>query len=191
MENITGEKEMKKKCLKCGEVKSLTDFPKDKSRKDGLHPYCKNCTNEGITKHKNTEEGYLKMRYDGMNANESRTRRHGRKSKCHFTFDEFLAAWEKHKSIYGMKSAWGPGINNLEQHLPLTMIQKGEGQIGKTGSTKGAKLIGSNLSVDRLDPDRDYTIQNIIFIRGDENARKKNTSYEDCKIQMRLHEERF
>jgi len=191
MENITGEKEMKKKCPKCGEVKSLTDFPKDKSRKDGLHPYCKNCTNEGITKYKNTEEGYLKMRYDGMNANESRTRRHGRKSKCHFTFDEFLAAWEKHKSIYGMKSAWGPGINNLEQHLPLTMIQKGEGRIGKTGSIAGAKLIGSNLSVDRLDPERDYTLQNIIFIRGDENARKKHTNYNDCLIQIRLHKERF
>ena len=47
------------------------------------------------------------------------------------------------------------------------------------------------LSVDRLDSTKDYTLQNIIFIRGDENARKKDTSYEDCKIQMRLHEERF
>ena len=49
----------------------------------------------------------------------------------------------------------------------------------------------SNLSADRLDSNRDYTLQNIIFIRNDENGRKNNSSYEDCKIQIRLHEERF
>ena len=49
----------------------------------------------------------------------------------------------------------------------------------------------SNLSADRLDSDQDYTLQNLIFIRNDENSRKKNTTYEDCKIQIRLHEERF
>ena len=90
-----------------------------------------------------------------------------------------------------MKSAWGPGINHLEQHLPMTMIQHGKGQIGKVGGIKGSKLIKSNLSIDRLDSNRDYTLQNIIFIRSDENLRKKDTSYKDCKIQIRLHEERF
>ena len=59
------------------------------------------------------------------------------------------------------------------------------------GCLKGSKRTGSNLSVDRLDSGREYTLQNIIFIRNDENARKKNTTYKDCKIQMRLHEERF
>jgi hypothetical protein len=180
MEKETSEK----KCPRCGEVKSLTNFPKDKYKKSGYHSYCKNCVNEGITRYRNTERGYLKMRYDSMNCDD-------RKSKRLLTFDEFLAAWEKHKSIYGMKSAWGPGVDYLDQHLPITMIQKGNGQIGKVGSLKGAKLIGSNLSVDRLDPNLDYTIQNIIFIRTDENSRKKHTTYEDCKIQIRLHEERF
>ena len=126
------------------------------------------------------------MRYDGILP---RCRLNNR--KCHFTFDEFVAAWEKHKSIYGMKSAWGPGINNLEKHLPITMIIKGEGQVGKKGCLKGSKRIPSNLSIDRLDSGRDYTLQNIIFIRDDENKRKNSSSYEDCKIQIRLHEERF
>ena len=52
-------------------------------------------------------------------------------------------------------------------------------------------MIGSNLSVDRLDSNRHYTLQNLMFIRFDENVRKNSTSYEDCKIQIRLHEERF
>ena len=184
---------MKKKCSKCGEVKSSEDFHKSAPSKDGHHCWCKKCVNSNITKIKNTERGYLKTRYDSMRARERvRTyRRWGRASKCYITFEEFLNAFEKHKSIYGMRSAWGPGINNLEQHLPITMIFLGNGQEGKKGQIKGTQRTASNLSIDRLDPNLDYTLQNIIFIRSDENERKKDTTYEDCKIQMRLHEERF
>ena len=182
---------MKNKCTKCGEVKSSTDFPNDKNRKNGHHPYCKKCVNDGITRFRNTEKGYLKTRYHGIRGREFRRDRWGRKSKCLFTFEELLTTFKKHKSIYGMKSAWGPGIDHLEQHLPMTISQLGKGRLGKAGIIKGSKRTPSNLSVDRLDPNLDYTIQNIIFIRADENARKKDTSYEDCKIQMRLHQERF
>ena len=182
---------MKKKCTKCGEVKPLTLFAKDKSYKDGHHCYCKKCKNEGSTKRRNTERGYLKVRYDCMRGREFRKARWGRKSKCYFTFDEFLTAFEKHKSIYGMRSAWGPGPDHLEEHLPITTIQEGKGRLGRGGAIKGSKRIPSNLSIDRLDPNLDYTLQNIIFIRGDENSRKNATTYEDCKIHIRLYEERF
>jgi 5-methylcytosine-specific restriction endonuclease McrA len=36
---VTGEK----KCTKCGQVKALTEFSKDRHKKDGLHPSCKDC----------------------------------------------------------------------------------------------------------------------------------------------------
>ena len=133
--------------------------------------------------YKSTELGYLKDRYKNISMKKG--------PKCCFTFDEFLAAWKKHKSICGMRSAWGPGIDHLEQHLPITMIHKGEGQVGKMGCLKGAKRTGSNLSPDRLDSSKPYTIQNLIFIRVDENLRKKDTTYEDCLTQIKLHEERF
>lgn len=32
-----------KRCSKCGEERQLNDFPNDKSRRDGKHPYCKPC----------------------------------------------------------------------------------------------------------------------------------------------------
>ena len=175
-----------KKCTNCGEVKSLEDFTHDKKTKDGHNFWCKKCSNDLRTKYRNTEIGFLKMRYDGIL---TRCRLDNR--KCHFTFDEFLTAFKKHKSIYGMKSAWGPGPDHLEQHLPMKMIHAANGQVGLKGCAKGTKRILSNLSVDRLDPNRDYTIQNLIFIRFDENARKHSSSYEDCKIHIRLHEERF
>ena len=177
---------MRKKCPGCSEVKSLEDFQRKKSNKDGLQAWCAKCIKESQMKRGNTEIGFLKKRYSNI---KDRCKKENR--KCYFTLDQFLAAFEKHKSIYGMKSAWGPGVDHLEQHLPITRTHEGNGQRGKKGVAKGTKRIASNLSPDRLDSNRDYTLQNLIFIRSDENARKKDTTYEDCKIQMRLHEERF
>ena len=176
---------MNKKCTKCGEVKPSTLFPKDKNRKNGHHPWCKECLCNEMNKYRNTERGYLRMRYNSMRGRELSKDKWGRKSKCFFTFDEFLTAFDKHKSIYGMRSAWGPGPDHLEEHLPITMIQEGKGR------RKRYKRIPGNLSPDRLDPNLDYTLQNIIFIRSDENHRKNATRYEDCKIQIKLHEQRF
>ncbi len=179
------------KCTSCGEVKPLTLFYKDKTKKNGHHPWCKKCLNNGQHEYRNTENGYLRMRYNSMRRKELSKDKWSRKSKCFFTFDEFLAAFDKHKSIYGMRSAWGPGPDRLEEHLPITITREGKGQVGKSGALKGSKRTLSNLSVDRLDPNLDYTLQNIIFIRNDENRRKNNSSYSDCKIQMGLHEQRF
>ena len=169
--------ERKKKCIVCGKVKFFKDFSKHKTKKYGIQTYCKACVSKKEAEYKSTELGYLKDRYKSI--------RDKTKKRC-FSFDEFFAAWKKHKSIYGMKSAWGPGVNHLEQHLPITTITPGT----KRANEKTPRIM-SNLSADRLDSSKDYTIQNLIFIRNDENRRKNNTSYEDCKIQIRLHEERF
>jgi len=177
---------MKKKCPKCKNIKSSEDFSKRSLSKDGLQLWCDDCLKEYCKEIQSTEIGFLKKKYSDII---KRCRRDNR--TCYFTLDEFLAAFEKHKSIYGMKSAWGPGVDHLEQHLPVTRIYIGSGHKGKTGVPKGSKKIASNLSVDRLDSNLDYTLQNLIFIRGDENARKHSTSYRDCKIQIKLHEERF
>ena len=183
---------MKKKCSQCDEVKSLADFSKNKRGKDGLKSHCKTCDRKFKIEYRSTERGYLRYIYYSITSREKiRIPQNPISIKCHFTFEELVAAFEKHKSIYGMRSAWGPGVDHLEQHLPVTMIQHGNGQIGKVGGIKGAKRMGSNLSMDRLDSNRDYTLQNIIFIRNDENARKRDATYNDCKIQMKLHEERI
>jgi len=180
---------MKKRCTGCSETKPLTDFAKNKSRKSGIQEWCRKCIAEAAHEYRNTEKGYLKMKYDGLKERGVRNRKWGQKRKCCFTLKELRTAFAKHKSIYGMKSAWGPGINNLDEHLPVTTVYKGKGPLH--GCPKGSKRTNSNLSIDRLDPNLDYTLQNIIFIRGDENSRKKDTTYKDCLIQMRLHEERF
>ena len=172
---------MKKKCTHCGEIKSLNNFSKDKKSKDGKRWMCKVCDKIYRTAYRNTDEGYLNCLYQEM------TRTDRPKKKCHFTFEELCREFKKHKGTHGMKSAWGPGIEHLDQHLPITISAKGD----DAWSRGEGKRTASNLSVDRLDSNRDYTLQNIIFIRNDENTRKHSSSYEDCKIQIRLYEERF
>ena len=166
---------MKKKCSKCGELNPLTNFYKKKNK---LAAECKTCWikrgKKRDIKDFNTVIGFLKMRYKGI---KDRCRVQNR--KCYFTFKEFCEAFEKHKQKYGMNSAWGP------HHLPIIMIYQ-----GRKGH-KGNRHINSNLSCDRLDSSRPYTLQNLIFIRTDENNRKKDSSYEDCIAQIKLHEERF
>ena len=170
---------MKKKCVTCGEVKPLTDFHNQYT--DGrFSNECKICKNARSLRNGkklwNTEIGFLAWKYSGIKYREKKC--NDMSHRCWFTFEEFLAAWEKHKSIYGRRSAWGP------HHLPITMIYLGTKE-------NNNKRTGSNLSPDRLDSSKPYTIQNLIFIRNDENIRKKDTTYEDCFAQITLHEERF
>ena len=180
---------MRKKCTQCGKVKFLKNYFKAKDKRWKKAYYrseCKDCSSAMSTKYRSTEKGYLRHRYHNMNRNYQINKR-GRRNKCYLTLNEFIAAFQKHKNIYGMRSAWGPGPKHLDDHLPITMITPG------TRRRKGKKTprIMSNLSADRLDSDQDYTLQNLIFIRNDENLRKNRSTYEDCKIQIRLYEERF
>ena len=171
---------MKKKCITCGEVKPLTDFY---NYKDGyLRNECKICKNtrglQNVKKLWNTEIGFLGWKYSAI---KHREKKHKDMShQCFFTFKEFYRAFEEHKEKLGMRSAWGP------HHLPITMIYQ-----GRSKGQKGQRNLRSNLSPDRLDSCKPYTIQNLIFIRNDENIRKKDTTYEDCLTQIKLHEERF
>ena len=191
---------MKKKCRKCGELKPLTDFHKHKQYKDGYRNECAICICKYYKKHranniekyrgygrksKSTEKGFLKNKYANIQrrARELKDEKH----QCHFTYEEFDNAFQKHKERHGMKSAWGP------PHLEITRINQLRAGLGKGCKKRGLiqTRLKSQLSPDRLDSSKPYTIQNLIFIRADENSRKKDTTYSDCLIQVNLHEERF
>ena len=50
-----------KQCIKCGKVKSLTEFSKRSASEDGLQCYCKKCSNKVITKYNREVCGHLSM----------------------------------------------------------------------------------------------------------------------------------
>lgn len=41
-----------KQCAKCGQLKDLEEFYKDKTHKDGLQSICKNCVKERVSKYR-------------------------------------------------------------------------------------------------------------------------------------------
>ena len=184
----------KMKCGACQQMKTYNEFYKNKGKKHGLHDSCKICSRKSNAKYRSTEIGFIRRlftRASGRLHTEqnrkvkkySPSKRKGSldRYKCYFSWQEFWNVWEKHKEVYGMKSSWGP------PHEPITMICKGR------DSNKTLKLtqFPSNLSLDRLDSARPYTLQNIIFIRNDENKRKKDSTYRDCLIYIEKYKERF
>lgn len=69
--NFYKERNMKKVCAKCKEPKLFTEFNKDKNRKDGLQPRCKDCRKKH---HKKTyDDSNLKTR-NSINSKERRRR---------------------------------------------------------------------------------------------------------------------
>ncbi len=102
-------KEDTKKCSgPCGEVKSFTDFSKDKSRKCGRHPYCKLCqkqyredNKDKLLKQKkeyyedNKEEICKKQRQYNTDNNEEITKR--RKQNRLDNYEEFLECEKQYR----------------------------------------------------------------------------------------------
>jgi hypothetical protein len=63
-----------KRCSKCGELKPILDFPRNRKSRDGYHLYCKVCHNAQVRESKNRLHGgsrhyHLRRRY-GIGAEE-------------------------------------------------------------------------------------------------------------------------
>jgi len=97
--------------------------------------------------------------------------------KCCFSFEEFLKAWESHKINHG-------GTFCAVTGEPMTMI-------GLNDKNKKYKRNWSNVSVDRIDSSKPYTIQNIIFIKWDVNRAKGDLSIKHMKKILNLYNKRF
>ena len=52
-----------KKCTKCNEVKSISDFGKRKRMKSGIHEWCKVCVNKSNTDRGRTKKGLIVITY--------------------------------------------------------------------------------------------------------------------------------
>ena len=183
------------KCRLCGKIEILQeDFYLNKGHTTGYEKKCKKCTvkirqkntsDPEIKEHarvqsihqRSTEHGFLRRLFNSMSYRFNRTGK--LKHKCFVSLRELKKSFNRHKAQWGMHSAWGP------DHLVVTMF------VNTNKNKVGTVKTPSNLSVDRLDPRKPYTTQNIIFIRVDENNRKNATTYEDCCTQKQLYEERF
>jgi len=132
-----------KKCIKCGELKSFSEFHKDNNRKDGLQSWCKECRKEyqennkdHIKKRqkeyrKNNKEQIQKQQIESYNKNPhinwaKRTIRTHKKNDitCLFTPEELAekAKTVTHCSIFGFELDYTRG--NGFQHNGASLENK-------------------------------------------------------------------
>lgn len=94
--------------------------------------------------------------------------------ELHFTKQEFEDAWAAHKKKYGGMYCGYTGV--LMTHKREKMYDPLRNQ-------------SLNISVDRLDPEKPYTLDNIIFCTVQFNNKKGSISYSDCLLIMqKFHE---
>jgi hypothetical protein len=144
------------------EEKKLDNFYKAKNRLSDEYEFIKSRYNQ------------IKQRY--------KTNKHSQKNRtdmyvCDFSLEQFLNSWEEHKKKYG-------GLICAITGLSMT-------HIGLNDPSNKYKRNWSNISVDRLDSDKPYTLKNIIFVRWDVNLSKGDLSIKHMKKIISLFNERF
>ena len=148
------------------------------SAKWGRNNYSKKLMHD--TKYKNTEKGYLVAIYNSLLNRIKEKEKSGFFSeerlmmyRSRVTKEEFFQLWENHKKEHGMKC--------LMTGVEMTHI-RGKGAKNKTPT---------NISVDRLDNEKGYTKQNIIFVTQEFNVRKNAILIIDCINILRQYKLRF
>ena len=141
-------------------------------------------------KQMSTEKGYLREKWNSLMSKSrnyaDKTRGYQRKAiPILITREEFYELWEQHKKRYGgwfcaytgEKMTHTRNVNELK-HLKSRTKMMGNNKI----------KIKSNMSVDRIDSDKGYTKDNIVFCTWDFNDRKGNISLEDIRCILNLLE---
>lgn len=124
-----------KTCTKCGEEKQATPeyFYRDKSKKDGLAPTCKECKKEYMNNHYKENKGYIKKyreknreekrEYDRRYYEENREKKseyykkryqENREKKCEYSrkhYHENKEMYRKYSIIYHLEN---PEVNRLQ-----------------------------------------------------------------------------
>jgi len=156
------------KCITCHKKVSAT-WGKNNHLKRLIHN----------TKYKNTEKGYLVAMYNALWDRLKEKEKSGLSEerlmmyRPRVTREEFFELWENHKKEHGMKC--------LMTGVEMTHI-RGKGIKNKTLT---------NISVDRLDNEKGYTKQNIIFVTHEFNTRKNAILIIDCINILRQYKLRF
>ena len=176
---------LSKQCKRCKIVYEDPEknFGVNRSNSDGLKIWCKSCANEYRKDYGNTESGYLKNLYHHMRnrlktaAKKGLNEREKQRYICHITVEEFRELWEEHKKQFGLRCRL-TGVK-----MVLEQSRKKECGTLTRGYSNG-------MSVDRLDPNKGYTKENIIFICNEINKIKSGITKELCIKILEIMKER-
>ena len=162
---------------------------KKRKRDYGRSSHGRTVKRANYAKQMRTEKGYLREKWNSLM---SKSRNYADKTRGYkrkpipvlVTREEFYELWEQHKKRYGgwfcaytgKKMTHTRNVNELKSSTHRSLY--GNNKI----KTK------SNMSVDRIDSDKGYTKDNIVFCTWDFNDRKGNISLEDIRCILNLLE---
>ena len=132
------------------------------------------------------EKYYMKAKFDAIynkhnskkKENQPKFVRNSLAYSCYITFPEFLKAWELHKKKYG-------GMYCAITGEKMTHIGSNHPDVEKFNRN------WNNISPDRLDPMKPYTVQNIIFVTWRVNKQKNDFPLQHMKKLLELYNDRF
>lgn len=137
--------EVQKKCSKCGEIKELSDFYKDKYNKDGLTNHCRTCN-------KKQKQNYIKNNPWAACLGNARFRCNNPKSKdykdyglrgikCLLIMDEIKTLWFYYKA-YEMKQ---PSINRKDNNGNYTFDNCEFIEWGKNSAERNVRVCSKTI----------------------------------------------
>ena len=166
---------MKKKCSKCGEIKSLTNFSKSRSKRDNLQVWCKKCSCKNTTREGNTERGYIAEVIGGIfRRYKKKDARLKWKPECtkQDIYDELMLYVQDHgRHCEYCKEPW--------------TYKRVLGVKGRGYNERGPKIV-TNFSIDSLDSTKTYILDNLVFCCVGCNLRKNQVRLSDITNIQRV-----
>ena len=117
---------MEKRCIKCGEIKPLSSFYKDKGKKDGYMNICKSCASEYSERYYKTKKGVVTAIYRDQRSS-SKKRKHPMPNYSNKELREWLFSQKRFHELYDTWEASGyindlrPSCDRIDDYQPYTL----------------------------------------------------------------------
>lgn len=146
-----------KTCSRCKEEKTAGDFHVTLARNDGRSCYCKVCTRDiQIEKISGSPESFIEMRYH-------KAKQDAREKSLEFDLTITFLIWLFYKQgricpvTLTLKNKMPSVFGHLDEQLTWRFGEAGRGR-------RGYCLYPQNISIDRIDPEKGYTRDNVQLV---------------------------
>lgn len=190
-----------KKCSKCGNELPLSEFSKDKSRKDGLQPWCKECKKQWradnaearkqYDKQYNAEHAEARKQYNKQYHAEHRDEHIERMKQWYADNAERLKQYraDNYSTIEGY--AYQIRYNNLREDRKQGRIGKDEDPLPpleyyiwalqQPDYYDGKQYHWSEMGLDRIYNDKPHTFANVVPCTTEHNRQRQKMPFEEFR----------
>jgi len=185
------QEETMKTCTKCGRELPLSEFSKDKSRKDGLQLWCKECRKKYYAEHREELLEHQKQ-YDAEHKEE----------KSEYNKQYYADNAERYAERYASIEGYAKAIRwtNLQKDRkygrcgknedPLPSIEQYIELLQQRDYYDGKQYPFNEMGLDRIDNSKPHTIDNVVPCSTANNIRRGKKSFEEfCELINKQKEE--